>query len=276
MAAPQHARRAFASGLRSGLALVCALAPALAQAPCAPSGNASAPRDPLRFAPTCGQSEPYVAEPLSSRIWFTPCAQELEIRVRTSAGERVERDIPLAPLLPQWVATVFTQLSPGEILVAGHDFERDRGVVLRLVFDLATWELVATHEELASRVLLAPVSLARLPCGKRVAVLDRGAGALHVLDLERRRLDLVHRGPTVRDMKDVSAERLDTGGVKLWLTSCDASTAYHVPPTLLGPTISLYDWDGDGTFESASPSAGRPASPTGPVPAARRAARVRR
>lgn len=231
---------ALGPGLRSCLALACALAPSLAGTP---------PRDPLRFAPTCAQSEWLVAEPQSGRIWFTPCSQTLEIRVHPKGSERVERDIPLAPLLPQWTATVFTQISPGEILVAGHDFERDRGVLLRLVLDPVTCELVETREELASPVLLAPVALDALPCGKRVALLDREAGALHVLDLERRRLDLVHRSPKVRDMQDVSAERLDTGGVKLWLTPCDASTAHHAPPKLLGPTIELCDWDGDGVFE---------------------------
>jgi hypothetical protein len=222
------------------------------------AGRAGSPRDPLRWARP-HLSEFYFEAPYRGYVRFDTRCQELELDLRASDPRRVECTLEVGRLRPGWIATAFTQPGPGRFLIAGVDVARDRGVVLLLELDPDTLAPVATHELCASGALRTPVSIDVLRDGERLAVLDPEGAALFVLDLASGALELVHRDPALRETRYVGNYDLENGG-----TSIMASVHPDVGMPLSRTLVTVYDEDGDGTFEGAFPLAAAGATDASP------------
>jgi hypothetical protein len=205
--------------------------------------------DPLKWVDPV-DIELYVQDPYRGTILLHAQDQKLCLDMHSADGGHAEREHALGAMRKGWIATAFTQLGPGALLLSGVQSDEDQVLALRVLFDPGTCMIESIEDEFVSRTLSIPASLDLLPDHQRVAILDREASSLHVYDLKKHTLRLVAdrvAAPKLEKMKYVHAWKLGEHGVSLWATQVPEDQASS---RLIGTSVEFLDRDGDGVFET--------------------------
>ena len=196
-------------------------------------------------------SEHYLASSPPGRIELDVTGQLLRISI-PQANKRAIAEFRIAERVPDVFAVTFTQLNADSVLLAGANKRTEVGVLLRLTIDPNTG-VVQAHEDLWTGPELSVVSsLAVLPDGGRVAMLDHPQGAVAVYNFATEKAHVVADASKSRwlsSMKYLTVRDLSpSGGVAIVAT--EASEPDLGNGRLAGRSVTIADRDGDGVFET--------------------------
>ncbi|HED66958.1 MAG TPA: hypothetical protein ENJ09_15555 [Planctomycetes bacterium] len=195
--------------------------------------------------PAC--HEIYDRAPWRGTLTLDRDAGELRFEGNDSSDRRLEKRIALEGVRGDWIVTTFTQVGNGELLVVGIDRAPRRTVGMRVRLDPDSLEPVSAAVAFETTLSFEPTDVDLLPDGRRVAILDAGAGTLLVAGLEGG-VEIVHSSLLLTSMRYVHTHSVGEKGVSVWATRVPEAMI-HGPG--IGPSVEITDADGDGVFETA-------------------------
>ncbi len=197
--------------------------------------------------------ELYAAGNLRGTIWLDRVSQELTISLASST---ISFDHVFNPTAYAWLNFVplsFTQTGRAAILLAGFDSVTLEGKLVQIQFDVASGSLASPSVIYSGSAFTRPSSIARLSGVPSIAIVDSNGPQVLVHELRSGTTSLVASASTypqlagkpyiVAYMHKDPASTLS--GIALLVSNDPAGQA-------IGPvsqTVSLFDFDGDGSFD---------------------------
>lgn len=197
--------------------------------------------------------ELYAAGNLRGSIWLDRVSQDLTISIASSTVSFDYVFHPTAYAGLNFVPLSFTQTGRSAILLAGFDSVTLEGKLVQVQFDVTSGTIAPPTVIYTGPAFTRPSSIARLPGVPSIAIVDSNGPKVLVHELRSGVTSLVASATTYPQLANkpyvvayMHSDPTSTlSGIALLVSSDPAGQASGP----LSQTVSLFDFDGDGSFD---------------------------